>query len=115
VWKLDRLARSMKQLIETIETLRVRGHRVSQLNRGPRHDGRARAARFSHIWRVGGIRALPDPRAYPSGPCRCSARRPNGGPSTKVDRGRPSSENLTLGTYAGGRLGVETRPFAPGC
>src|SRR4051794_31617091 len=25
VWKLDRLARSMKQLIETIETLRVKG------------------------------------------------------------------------------------------
>ena len=25
VWKLDRLARSMKQLIETIETLRLRG------------------------------------------------------------------------------------------
>jgi two-component SAPR family response regulator len=25
VWKLDRLARSMKQLIETIEDLRVRG------------------------------------------------------------------------------------------
>jgi DNA invertase Pin-like site-specific DNA recombinase len=25
VWKLDRLARSMKQLIESIETLRVRG------------------------------------------------------------------------------------------
>jgi DNA invertase Pin-like site-specific DNA recombinase len=25
VWKLDRLARSMKQLIDTIETLRVSG------------------------------------------------------------------------------------------
>ena len=25
VWKLDRLARSMKQLIETVETLRMRG------------------------------------------------------------------------------------------
>src|SRR5271170_5341952 len=25
VWKLDRLARSMKQLIETVETLRIRG------------------------------------------------------------------------------------------
>jgi hypothetical protein len=24
-WKLDRLARSMKQLIETVETLRMRG------------------------------------------------------------------------------------------
>ena len=29
VWKLDRLARSMKQLIETAETLRLRGIRVS--------------------------------------------------------------------------------------
>jgi DNA invertase Pin-like site-specific DNA recombinase len=25
VWKLDRLARSMKQLIQTVETLRLRG------------------------------------------------------------------------------------------
>jgi DNA invertase Pin-like site-specific DNA recombinase len=31
VWKLDRLARSMKQLIETIETLRVRGIRFRSL------------------------------------------------------------------------------------
>src|SRR5437868_3389799 len=42
VWKLDRLARSMKQLIETIETLRVRGYRVSQPDRSPRHDDRTR-------------------------------------------------------------------------
>jgi hypothetical protein len=32
VWKLDRLARSMKQLIETIENLRVRG--IGFRNRG---------------------------------------------------------------------------------
>ena len=31
VWKLDRLARSMKQLIETVETLRVRGIGVRSL------------------------------------------------------------------------------------
>ena len=31
VWKLDRLARSMKQLIETIENLRVRGIGVRSL------------------------------------------------------------------------------------
>jgi DNA invertase Pin-like site-specific DNA recombinase len=30
VRKLDRLARSMKQLIETVETLRLERHRVSQ-------------------------------------------------------------------------------------
>ena len=31
VWKLDRLARSMKQLIETVENLRVRGIRFRSL------------------------------------------------------------------------------------
>src|SRR5271155_237008 len=57
VWKLDRLAHSMKQLIETIENLRMRGI-------------------GSHVWRVGGIRAQPDAGAHPSGPRRRSARRP---------------------------------------
>ena len=37
VWKLDRLARSMKQLIETAATR----HRISQLDRSSRHDDRA--------------------------------------------------------------------------
>src|ERR1700687_797316 len=35
VWKLDRLARSMKQLIETIEELRLRGIGFSQPHRSP--------------------------------------------------------------------------------
>ncbi len=30
VWKLDRLARSMKQLIETVDNLAGEGHRISQ-------------------------------------------------------------------------------------
>jgi DNA invertase Pin-like site-specific DNA recombinase len=34
VWKLDRLARSMKQLIETVETLRVRGIGFRSLTEG---------------------------------------------------------------------------------
>src|SRR6266849_3375248 len=48
VWKLDRLARSMKQLIETIEELRAERHRLSQPDRSPRHDDRAGSAGFSH-------------------------------------------------------------------
>jgi hypothetical protein len=40
----------------------------SQPDRGPRYDDRTRAARFSHVWSVGGIRAQSDPRAHPSGP-----------------------------------------------
>jgi hypothetical protein len=50
VWKLDRLARSKskKQLIETVETLRVRGIGFRSLpDRSPRHDDRAGAAGFS--------------------------------------------------------------------
>jgi hypothetical protein len=80
VWKLDRLARSMKQLIETIEKLRLRGNRLSQPDRSPRHDDRTRAACFSHVWRVGGIRAQSDQRAHPSGPCRRTAHWPHGRP-----------------------------------
>lgn len=50
VWKLDRLARSMKQLIETIENA-GEGHRVSQPDRGSRHDDSAGAAGFSRLAR----------------------------------------------------------------
>ena len=44
VRKLDRLARSMKQLIETIERQRDKGIGVSQPDQSPRHDDRARSA-----------------------------------------------------------------------
>ena len=55
VWKLDRLARSMKQLIETVETPAGEGYRVSRPDRSPRHDDRTGAAGFSHVWRIGGV------------------------------------------------------------
>ena len=58
VWKLDRLARSMKQLIETVETLRVRGIGFSQPDRSPRHDDRTRPAGLSHGRGAGGVRAF---------------------------------------------------------
>src|SRR5277367_419561 len=48
-------------------------HRVSQPNRGPRHDDSAGAAGFSHVWRARRIRAQSDPGAHPSGPRRRSA------------------------------------------
>src|SRR5260370_39415040 len=70
VWKLDRLARSMKQLIETIEELRVRGIGFRKPDRSSRHDDGAGSACFSYVWRDRGIRRQPDPGAYPSGPGR---------------------------------------------
>jgi DNA invertase Pin-like site-specific DNA recombinase len=47
VWKLDRLARSMKQLIETIEELRLRGvgfHLVAWI--------RQESSKIRYLWRL---------------------------------------------------------------
>jgi Resolvase, N terminal domain len=105
LWKLDRLARSVKQLIETIEELRVRGSGFRKPDRSSRHDDGAGPACFSHVCRVGGIRTQPDPGAHPSGPCRRTARWSHGRPSAETDgrrhRGptptsRRASKNVSL-------------------
>ena len=69
VWKLDRLARSMKQLIETVDELGQK-HRVSEFDRSARYDDSARSACFSHVRRARGVRARLDPRAHPGRACR---------------------------------------------
>src|SRR6516165_1308894 len=61
VWKLDRLARSMKAVDRNRRNPAAKRYRVSQPDRSPRYDYRARAARFSHVRRTGGIRAQSDP------------------------------------------------------
>ena len=60
IWKLDRLARSLKQLIETVEALSAR-RRSALAHRGDRHHHRRRAARLPCLWRPRRIRA----RGYP--------------------------------------------------
>ena len=55
VWKLDRLARSMKQLIETVETVRLRGIGFRSLIEALDTTTAQGAAGFSHVWRVRGI------------------------------------------------------------
>jgi hypothetical protein len=74
VWKLDRLVRSIKQLIETVETLRLRGIGFRSLTEAL-DTTTAQAAGFSHVRRAGGIRAQ-DPAAHPSGPSRRAAAAP---------------------------------------
>ena len=54
VWKLDRLARSMKQLIETVEQLRLRNIGFRSLT-GYRHDDRAGHLGVSYVQRACGI------------------------------------------------------------
>jgi hypothetical protein len=58
-------------------------HRLSQPDRSPRHDDRARSACFSHVWRIGGIRTQPDPGAHSGGPSR-RASWPHGRPAAET-------------------------------
>jgi hypothetical protein len=84
VWKLNRLTRSMKQLIETIENLRVRGIGFCSLTEAL-DDDRARAAGLSHVWGARGIRAKLDPGAHSSGPRRRPVGRSHRRATAEVD------------------------------
>jgi DNA invertase Pin-like site-specific DNA recombinase len=53
VWKLDRLACSMKQLIETVENLRLRGIGFRSLTEALDTTTSAGTAGFPPVWRVG--------------------------------------------------------------
>jgi DNA invertase Pin-like site-specific DNA recombinase len=55
VWKLDCLARSMKQLIETIEELRLKGIGLRSLTEALATTTARRRLVFHMFWRVGGI------------------------------------------------------------
>ena len=85
VWKLDRLARSMKQLIDTIENLRVRGIGFRSLTEALDTTTAQGRLVFSHVWRAGRIRAQPDPGAHASGPRRRASCRPYRRSSAKAD------------------------------
>ena len=68
VWKLDRLGRSLKHLIETVTALQAREGRLPQPAGVDRHDHQRRQAHLSRLRRPGRVRAGPDPRADPGGP-----------------------------------------------
>ena len=78
VWKLDRLARSLKQLIETVEALGTARHRPALADRGDRHHHLRRPAGVPPVRGPGRVRARRDPRAH--------ARRPAGGPRPRPHR-----------------------------
>ena len=88
VWKLDRLARSMKQLIETVESLRIRGIGFRSLTEALDTTTAQGRHVFHMFGGAGGIRAQPDPGAHPSGPSRCSTRRPHRRSPAKTYRRR---------------------------
>jgi len=112
VWKLEPPGAVDEAVDRDRRDPAVEGHRVSQSDRSPRHDDRAGAAGFSHVWRAGRIRAQLDPRAHPSRSCCCSARRPEGGRPPKltdddIEAAKAMLANPDIGvTQIAHRLGV---------
>ena len=77
VWKLDRLARSLKQLIETVEDLGDRGIGLRSLTEFDRHREHGRPVGLPHLRGPGRVRARRHPRAHPGRPERGESPRPS--------------------------------------
>jgi hypothetical protein len=86
VWKLDRLARPMKQLIDTTENLRLRKIGFRSLTEAFDTDG-ARSPGLSHVQRACRVRARPHSVAHSSRPCSSEARASNRRPTGEAERG----------------------------
>src|SRR6202041_3643671 len=71
VWKLDRLARSTRNLLEIVETIGNAGARFQSIFRAlGRHDDTRRQNDYDDLRRYRGVRARPHPRTHRDRPRR---------------------------------------------
>ncbi len=87
VWKLDRLARSLRDLITLIEDFNT-GHQFPVAHRGHQHHDARRQAGLSHFRCAGGIREGPDYRTYPRRHEGRPRSRRSARPEAEVDHGQ---------------------------
>jgi hypothetical protein len=83
VWKLDRLARSLKQLIETVEALAQLGHRFRVADRSNRYVQHRRPVGVPDFRSTGRVRAGNNPGK--------NLGRPFGGEGSRSSRWKASS------------------------
>ncbi len=81
IWKIDRLGRNLRDLVDIVTTL---GERHVGDQRHRRHDHRARQAGVRHVRADGRVRGRVDQRTHPSRSRRRPARGRHGGRKPKT-------------------------------
>lgn len=95
VWRLDRLGRSLPQLLQTVEDLAACGVGFKSLTEAIDITTSRRKLIFSYLRRTRRIRTRPDPRTHPSRPRRRTSPHRRPAPEDDID------ETRTGTTYAG--------------
>ena len=113
VWKLDRLARSMKQLIETVETLLVRSIGFRSLTEALDTTTAKGGSFFTYLARWRNSSAAQS-ESVPKRALSLLGAQAERGPSTKVDRGRPSLAGCGKRHFRGQWVDVGPRRGWPG-
>ena len=111
VWKLDRLARSLKQLIETVEDFATRDVGLRSLTEAIDTTTTGRQAGVPHLRRPGRVRARGDPRAHPGWPAGGPGARPQGWQAPCPFPCRPGRGQSFVGRRAAGDLFAGPDPF----
>jgi hypothetical protein len=85
VWKLDRLGRSLRHLVDTVTGLAERGIGFRSLQERDRHHHPRRQARLPRLRRLGRVRTRPHPRTHHRRAGRGANSRPPGRPTIGAD------------------------------
>jgi len=85
IWKIDRLGRNLRDLIDIVTTLDARGVGVQSLTNGIVDTTTSRQARLRHVRVDGRIRSCPDQGAHPGRTDRRPGPRPHRRPQVKDD------------------------------
>ena len=106
VWRLDRLGRSLRHLIEVVAAARGAGDRLQESDRADRHHHAGGQADLPRLRGAGRVRARPHPGADPCRLGRGAGARTTGGPAEEA--GRSQAARAGPDALRGGQTDIAT-------